>query len=140
MSHIFDALQRSEAERSGVDVSALAAATEVLQLAEVRAASERKAAIQFGRPGETQNAERDEALLLQSVPPIATAVESPEVESSLNDSHLDVFGQFKSLQISVPHQNRLVCLTDSESLAAEKFRFLGVRLQHLGGTSRSRRC
>jgi hypothetical protein len=42
MSLIFDALQRSEAERSGVDLSALSAATEVLQLAELHAVSERK--------------------------------------------------------------------------------------------------
>src|SRR5271170_6958651 len=102
MSLIFDALQRSEAERSSVDVSALPTATEVLQFAEVRAVSERRAATHFERLGETQSAERDGALLLQSVPPVTAAVESPEAaEFSLNDSHLDVFGQFKPLQVSV---------------------------------------
>ena len=36
-----------------------------------------------------------------------------------------------SPKVVVPPQNRLVCLTDSESLAAEKFRFLGISLQNL---------
>ena len=31
----------------------------------------------------------------------------------------------------LPPQSRLVCITDKESLAAEKFRFLGVRLRQL---------
>ena len=37
MSYIFDALQKSEAERSGIDRKALAAATDVLQVAERQA-------------------------------------------------------------------------------------------------------
>ena len=45
MSYIFDALQKSEAERSGVDRGALAAATEVLQAAERQAAAERDASV-----------------------------------------------------------------------------------------------
>ena len=46
---------------------------------------------------------------------------------------LDVgqFSQFPSAQVLVPPQSKLVCITDEESLAAEKFRFLGVRLRHL---------
>ena len=42
-----------------------------------------------------------------------------------------MFAQFQSQQVVVPAEKRLVCFTDSESLAAEKFRLLGVRLQHL---------
>ena len=44
MSHIFDALQRSEAERSGVDLSALSAATEVLRRAELQRSRNRNVA------------------------------------------------------------------------------------------------
>src|SRR5579872_4509597 len=40
MSRIFDALLRSEAERSGTDVSTLSSATEVLERAERHASSE----------------------------------------------------------------------------------------------------
>ena len=59
MSLIFDALQRSEAEHSGVDRSVLSAATEVLQRAELRARSERNALDQFEQPGPEQRVDRD---------------------------------------------------------------------------------
>ena len=114
MSLIFDALQRSESERSGVDLSALAAATEVLELAELHAVSQRETAIQGGPH------------------PAATAVEASGQSDLLLDSQRsEVFGQFESLEVVIPPHNRLVCLTDNESLAAEKFRFLGISLQHL---------
>jgi capsular exopolysaccharide synthesis family protein len=130
MSLIFDALQRSEAERSGVELSSLSAATEVLQRAELHAASERRAVIQFEQPVAPRRA--DTSLPLEGVPRAATAVDvSGPDELTLNDKHSDVFRQFPSLKIAVPPQNRLVCLTDNESLAAEKFRFLGVSLQNL---------
>jgi capsular exopolysaccharide synthesis family protein len=35
------------------------------------------------------------------------------------------------LRVLVPPQSTLICITEEESLAAEKFRFLGVRLRHL---------
>jgi len=132
VSRIFDALQRSESERSGVDLSALSAATEVLQLAELRAVSERKAATQVERPGQTDSLEHNRSVPLQAVWPEATALESHgPAEVSLNEKHLDMLAKCRSLKVSVPPQNQLVCLTDSESLAAEKFRFLGVRLRQL---------
>src|SRR5271165_1088515 len=99
MSRIFDALQRSESERSGVDLSVLSAATEVLQRAELRAVSEQKAATQIERSDEMQSAER-ETLLQPGVAPDAVAVETHEAAShSLNEKCSDVFGQFKSLQV-----------------------------------------
>lgn len=132
MSLIFDALQRSEAERSGLELAALPAATDVLRLAELHALSDRKPPIQIEEPVATQSAEQGRPLLPQAVPLVVTAVEVPRPpEPSLNDERLEVFGQFQSLQVSVPAQSRLVCLTDNESLAAEKFRFVGITLQHL---------
>ena len=41
------------------------------------------------------------------------------------------FSHFQSVPVLVSPQSKLVCITDRESLAAEKFRFLGVRLSHL---------
>jgi capsular exopolysaccharide synthesis family protein len=132
MSLVFDALQRSEAARSGVDLAALSGATEVLQLAELHALAERKNAIQFDQLGATQSAEQGRSLPLQAVPPAEPAVEAPgPAEPSLNDQRSEMFGEFESLQVSVPPESRLVCLTDNESLAAEKFRFVGITLQHL---------
>jgi capsular exopolysaccharide synthesis family protein len=132
MSLIFDALQRSEAERSGVDRSVLSAATEVLQLAELRALSERNALIQFEQPGAEQRVDSDISFPLAGMPQAATAVDDAEpTELLANDRHLEDFAGFQSLKVVVPPQNRLVCLTDNESLAAEKFRFLGISLQNL---------
>src|SRR5580692_8152511 len=41
------------------------------------------------------------------------------------------FGDFRSLTISPSRDSRLICLTAKDSLGAEKFRFLGVRLRQL---------
>ncbi len=132
MSLIFDALQRSEAERSGVALSALSAATEVLQLAELHAASERETAVQFEHLDEPESPERDASCPPPAAPLAATEVEVlVDADLSVDDKYLDAFSQFHSLQVVVPSENRLVCLTDKEGLAAEKFRYLGVRLQHL---------
>src|SRR6202043_38220 len=43
-------------------------------------------------------------------------------------------GEFPCLQVTVPPSSRLIFLTEPESLAAEKFRFLGVRLRQLQQT------
>jgi capsular exopolysaccharide synthesis family protein len=114
MSYIFDALQRSESKRSGIDFSALSAATGLLQLAERQAITNHETPFPF-----------------PAMPPLA-AVEFPiAAEHLLNDNRSDPFAKFQSLRVLVPPQSRLVCLTDKESLAAEKFRFLGVRLRQL---------
>ena len=54
-----------------------------------------------------------------------------------NDDHqtrlvrVDQFTQFPPVPVQVSPESKLVCITEEESLAAEKFRFLGVRLRHL---------
>ncbi len=132
MSLIFDALQRSEAEHSGVDRSALSAATDVLQRAEVRARSERNFLDQFEQPGPEQRVDPGISIRPAGIPQAAISVDAAEpTESLANDSHVEDFGGFQSLKVVVPPQNRLVCFTDNESLAAEKFRFLGISLQNL---------
>lgn len=81
MSRLFEALQRSESERSGTPLTqSPPVATELLQAAEGQG---------------------------------------------------DDFGQCPRLQVSVSAESRLVSLTAKESLGAEKFRFLGVRLRQL---------
>lgn len=132
MSQLFDALQRSEAERSGADLSALSGATELLRLAELHADSDRENALPFAQLG-GEDAEGEKGFEKKPVvAPAGTIVEIPAAASpSLDDKHSKLFSQCQSLQISIPSENRLVCLTDSESLAAEKFRCLGVYLHHL---------
>ena len=106
MSQLFDALQRSESERSGADPGKLSAATDLLAAAErqVFASGE-------DRPRVTE--------------------EEPENGRRTLKAHDDQFSQFQSVQVLVPPQSKLVCVTEEDSLAAEKFRLLGVRLRHL---------
>ena len=99
MSQIFDAMHRSEGERSGADLTKLSDAADLLEVAERQVA-------QFVTEGDHQT------LRVQA----------------------DQFSQFQSLQTRVSPESRLVCVTEQESLAAEKFRFLGVRLRHLQQT------
>jgi capsular exopolysaccharide synthesis family protein len=99
MSHIFDALQRSETERDGTEpslteASTFSLATELLQ------AAERK------RRGVV-------------------------VASSAPVDHFDSLDQFPSLPVSILPHSRLVSVGEEESLGAEKFRFLAVRLRQL---------
>jgi capsular exopolysaccharide synthesis family protein len=99
MSHIFDALQRSETERAGTEMSltepsTFAVATELLQVAERK------------RRGTS-----------------AANVDS--------EGHSNSFEQFPSLPVSILPQSRLVSVGEEESLGAEKFRFLAVRLRQL---------
>jgi capsular exopolysaccharide synthesis family protein len=102
MSHIFDALQRSEAERSGTEPSSFDLATELLRAAEEKM-----------RAAEKNAEERSLAF-------------APGPAESLD--HLD---QFPSLPVIVPSDSRLVSIGKEQSLGAEKFRFLAVRLRQL---------
>ena len=59
MSLIFDALQRSETERSGTKLPALSAATEVLRLAELHVAAERQSVAESVSESTAQSVEHD---------------------------------------------------------------------------------
>jgi len=95
MSRIFEALQRSESEKSGGSPLESVLATELLE-----------------------SVERDapETIVDMTPPPPVTP---PEL------------GHFQSVPVAIAPESRLVSLFDKESLAAEKFRFLGVRLRQL---------
>jgi capsular exopolysaccharide synthesis family protein len=100
MSHIFDALQRSEAERSEeksplAESPSFALATELLEIAERK------------RRGTS----------------------APDAAPALNSS--EGLEQFPSLPISISAHSRLVAIGEEESLGAEKFRFLAVKLRQM---------
>jgi capsular exopolysaccharide synthesis family protein len=115
MSYIFDALQRSEAERSGVELDAQDLPTELLQMVE--------SAVQAHRTVDRQAEER----IPDSRMP---ETERPEVTDEVNYPP-ESFPQLESLPVALPHNTKLVSATEKESLAAEKFRFLAVRLRQL---------
>ena len=117
MSRIFDALQRSGTEQSGVEYpDMVSVATEV-----------------FEAPRRPANA--DHAVEPGLVPPIALAMpdltfEAPADEAPA-ESVPETSGEFPSLEVSVTAGSRLVYFSEPDSLAAEKFRFLGVRLRQM---------
>jgi capsular exopolysaccharide synthesis family protein len=104
MSHIFDALQRSEAGPAGAEPSTtepatFSVATELLQAAERK----RRGA---GAPSlDRQDYDRQD--------------------------HANSLQRFPSLSVSIPPNSRLVSVGEEQSLGAEKFRFLAVRLRQL---------
>ena len=132
MSHIFDALQRSEAERSGKERAATAAATELLERAERQAVEQWHA--ESGREdagvgGAADIASRAGLYILESdtaaaeAPGAAPSAQAPEGGS--------VFSQCRTVELAPVPSARLVCLTEPESPAAEAFRLLGVRVRYL---------
>src|ERR1700749_3779174 len=116
MSRIFDALQRSESERLGSSVST---ATELLEIAEhqkAKAKSKNGIAPAF----------------LEAAPVVEPAIDiSEKVEVPFVGERPVGFDHFQIMKVSASRDSRLVCLTDNESLAAEKFGFLSVRLQQI---------
>jgi capsular exopolysaccharide synthesis family protein len=93
MSHIFDALQRSESERTGIDQLGFSLATELLQSAEEKV-------------GKTQT------------------LEIPAAPANLQTTP-------QSIPVLARPASKLVAVNEKESLAAEKFRFLAVRLRQM---------
>jgi protein-tyrosine kinase len=131
MSRIFDALQRSERERSGDDSETLPQGPDLLKRAENRAASKWETVethvgpevINFAANRETVHTEADLPARTESV--VSNTEESPL------DQRLQALDRLRSLPISLAPQSRLVCLTDRENPAAEAIRLLGVRLKDL---------
>lgn len=133
MSQIFDALQRSEAERSGKGSGLDSSATELLQRAELQTGGRRvlveatagwnsiitpEPAIMVAEP------ERDSSIAVAAPPPVTTAAIPVEerVEGPM---------QCESLAIAPSPEGHLVAIPDGESQAIEAFHLLGVRLRHL---------
>jgi len=108
MSQIFDALHRSEAERSGTDLAELSAAADLLEVAE-------RQVVQFTTEGDRQTENSQQT----------------ENDHGTQKVRVDQFSQFQPVRVLVSPLSKLVCITEQESLAAEQFRFLGVRLRHL---------
>jgi protein-tyrosine kinase len=110
MSLIFDALQRSGFDKTGVEYPDLmSVATEVLEAEHEQTPENQVAA---NEPAEFQ-------------------MPAPIAEDLNQDHATDVLPAFPSLDVHVHSNGRLVCFTEPHSLAAEKFRFLGVRMRQL---------
>lgn len=116
MSHIFDALQKSEAERGQGESPSLA--SELLRLADGVPPM----------PMEQPDASLGVVKVAIPEPQPAVIQRSPELVSP--------FDQFESLPIVLIPDSKLVSVTEKDGLAAEKFRFLAVQIRHLQQSKR----
>ncbi|MFY9912549.1 MAG: CpsD/CapB family tyrosine-protein kinase [Candidatus Sulfotelmatobacter sp.] len=117
MSHIFDALQRAETERSGVELNAFDVPTELLEIAE--------SAVKM-------HAEPAPAPVTQvSEPEFSTPEAGIPIEIEKVASQASPWDRFESLPVALLPYSKLVSVVEKDGLAAEKFRFLAVRLRHL---------
>jgi len=132
MSRIFDALQRSEAERSGDASEAASRVTELLQRTESHVASKWGAQETVEHRSAAVNGRRDTPVAVKTELAEAAAAENLDTPVLLPiDRHAEVPAQFQSLAVSNFTQGRLVCVPNGESPAVEAFHLLGVRLRHL---------
>jgi capsular exopolysaccharide synthesis family protein len=107
MSHIFDALQRSESERAGSERSSYSVATELLEAAEEK----------MRHPGSNGKQSARVEAFDSILPSVSNELENCPV-----------------LTPHIPLENRLVATGKEASLGAEKFRFLAVRLRQMRQT------
>lgn len=117
MSRIFDALQRSGTEQSGVEYPDMVSVAEVFE------------APKPATTGQQQPADQARNFQEPLIP--SQAVQELLQESAAEESSRNSASEFPSLEVSVTPASRLVYFTEPDSLAAEKFRFLGVRLRQL---------
>ena len=118
MSRIFDALQRSGVEQAGIEYpDVVSVITEFLEIParEVRPApSQPTESAPLELPGPE--------LRIEELRP-------EELQTQKPASH--ELSEFPSLSVNLTRGSRLVFFTEPDSLAAEKFRFLGVRLRQI---------
>ena len=132
MSRIFDALQKLGTEQSGVEYPDLISV--VTQALEVPADVPHTREEPIARVSATQ------ATIFDFPRKAPSTVESPTLElPSVAISPIEIeqrplsetLANFPTLHVETEPSSRLVAVTEPQSLAAEKFRFLGVRLRQL---------
>lgn len=132
MSQIFDALQRSESERSGLGQTALSQPAEMLQRVE-RDEATKWASTAVVADAEPLAATSNGSSFQMPDVPADTAEEAllkaARVVPSVDG--LDEFPEFQSLDVSFSPEGRIVSVTDIGSPATEAFRLLVVRLRAL---------
>jgi capsular exopolysaccharide synthesis family protein len=126
MSHIFDALQRAETERSGVELDDFALANELLRIAETELPA---AVVQPQTPPAAESKAPEIPIPAIRIP--QPAFGEPGLVDAGVPPRTNVFEQFESLPVVMPPSSKLVSVTEKDGLAAEKFRFIAVKLRQL---------
>jgi capsular exopolysaccharide synthesis family protein len=133
MSYIFDALQRSQAERPKTDGRGSQAAIELLERAERQATAQRATeSLEQEQPAETGIDHQGPLFSGEGLGPRATDSSLIAITNALQEEERrEIFSQFQTLEASRPKSSRLVSLGDCDSPATEAFHLLGVRLRNL---------
>ena len=134
MSRIFDALQKLGVEHSGVEYPDLiSVVTQVLEVP-ADAAHIRKEPVSRVSASEATDFPSTALVTVESptvdMPSVATAPAKEIQQQPLSG----ILATFPTLHVKPAPSGRLVTVTEPQSLAAEKFRFLGVRLRQLQKT------
>lgn len=135
MSQIFDALQRSGADRASTAQDAPLDVTEVLRSAERFASTKWESTLRNSRAAAV---DQTSAELTQVAAPRTSA--ETRMESALEcdpiqaGERISLLQQFRPLALGLTPSARLICYTERESPAAEAFRLLGVRLRDMRRT------
>ncbi|HEX4004985.1 MAG TPA: CpsD/CapB family tyrosine-protein kinase [Acidobacteriaceae bacterium] len=135
MSHIFDALQRSDAERAEGEGSGAVAATDLLERAERQASSQWKSRAVAGIGGDAGESDSAESELLFGTRGLVADAGESDTDSGddlpQTAQARAAIPRFQTRKVDLPRHSRLVSLTETDTPAAEAFRLLGVRLIHL---------
>jgi capsular exopolysaccharide synthesis family protein len=133
MSHIFDALQRAESESTGAETPTFALATELLQAAEQKIcdASRQPAAAESFAPAPAAELPQAAEQKVRESEGVKQPARAESFEAPPPSSSFDELERCPVLQVFIPPDSRLIAVGKEESLGAEKFRFLAVRLRHL---------
>jgi capsular exopolysaccharide synthesis family protein len=112
MSRLFDALQRAGTEQSGVEYPDLVSMVTGTFESESR---------------ETSNELEDAEIKLLEIPSVQATPTDESTETFVSLPELE----FPFLNVTIAPDSRLVFFTEPDSLPAEKFRFLSVRLRQM---------
>lgn len=135
MSQIFDALQRSDSERSGAPAASPLEVTDVLRNAERFAASKWQDTLRNNRVASVEKASRELLSEAPAAPEAPAGVDPAGMQDPIQiEERLGLLNQFKPLPMNLSATSRLICYTEKDSPAAEAFRLLGVRLRDMRRT------
>ncbi len=130
MSHIFDALQRSQVERSNSDERKPLAALELLEHVELDA--QRGSEVHQEQSAKAEAEHRISLFSGEGLGLDETEKDLTSITNALQDEQQrEVFSQFQALEFTRSQHSHLVCLGDNDRPATEAFNLLGVRLRNL---------
>lgn len=128
MSHIFDALRRSESERSGAASPGLQSVTELLQRTEAQ--MQRESSTLFEESARSDAPEEHRPASRQALETRAAGTLTAEAPP-VPENQWEGTRQFQGARMSLSALSRLVSVVDKDSPAAEAFRLAAVRLKQL---------